>query len=390
MHILFITSNYPTPQEPNRGTFVRQLVREISSQGIKCSVICPVSSRRMKKNLPTKLVDNYKKNNPIEILYPRFISYSNKNILKYNSYRLTINSFNRSVTKALQLLNSLPTIVYGHFLYPAGYASARIGKKLGIPSFVAVGESSTKIKSNVEKTIGVEKTMKHFESIDGIISVSSQNTMYCRNIIGIPNDKIKEFPNGIDNELFRPRNKKEMRIKHSLPVNETIVAFTGLFIERKGPHRLLQAIQNIEGVRVMFIGKGPIQLVDEKIVFQGVLEHDEVPEYLSAADMFVLPTLAEGSCNAIIEAMGCGLPVISSDGEFNDDILNSKVSIRVNHLKIDEIIEAINILQNNKERKEKIDSEAYIHSKNFNINTRANNILNWIQKVKTRYEDSKK
>src|SRR5699024_3343356 len=137
------------------------------------------------------------------------------------------------------------------------------------------------------------------------------------------------------------------------------------------------------------IGKGPIQLVDEKIVFQGVLEHDEVPEYLSAADMIVLPTLAEGSCDAIIEAKGCGLPVISSDGEFNDDILYSKVSIREKPLKIDEIREENNILHKNKERKEKMGSEAYIHSKNFNINTRANNILNWIQKVKTRYEDSK-
>jgi glycosyltransferase involved in cell wall biosynthesis len=35
--------------------------------------------------------------------------------------------------------------------------------------------------------------------------------------------------------------------------------------------------------------------------------------FLNASDVFILPTLAEGSCNAILEALACGIPVVSSD-----------------------------------------------------------------------------
>lgn len=388
VHILFITSNYPTPDEPNRGTFVRQLVRKISEKGIKCSVICPVSTKRSSSNLPANLTDNYIKENPINILYPRFFSISNKSIMKFNTFRITIRNFNKSVLNALSLLDSIPTIVYGHFLYPSGYSSAIVGQKLGIPSFVAVGESGTTIINNVEKNIGLKKTIKHFNYIDGVISVSKQNSAYCSETLKINKDKIKELPNGIDNTLFVPHDKKEMRLKHGLPLNKTIIAFTGQFIERKGPDRLLKAIKDIEGITVIFIGKGPIQLKDKQIKFKGVLEHEKVPEYLSASDMFVLPTLAEGSCNAIIEAMGCGIPIISSKGEFNDNILNDTVAIRVDPMNIKEIRDAIVLLNDNKEKRKKMGEAAFEHSKGFGITKRADKILEWIQEIEKRYIES--
>ena len=63
--------------------------------------------------------------------------------------------------------------------------------------------------------------------------------------------------------------------------------------------------------------------------------------YLNAADFFILPTLAEGCCNAIIEAIACGLPVISSDLPFNRDILDESNSILVDPTDITSIQEAI-------------------------------------------------
>ncbi len=66
-----------------------------------------------------------------------------------------------------------------------------------------------------------------------------------------------------------------------------------------------------------------------------------IPNYICASDVFVLPTTAEGCCNAIIEAMGCGLPIVSSDRAFNYDILNEENSILVDPESVDEIDNAI-------------------------------------------------
>lgn len=66
--------------------------------------------------------------------------------------------------------------------------------------------------------------------------------------------------------------------------------------------------------------------------------------YLNAADFFVLPTLAEGCCNAIIEALACGLPVISSNLPFNDDILDENNSIKINPMDIQALRESMTML----------------------------------------------
>ena len=79
----------------------------------------------------------------------------------------------------------------------------------------------------------------------------------------------------------------------------------------------------------------------EGILFKGKLPHEEIPLYLNTADVFVLPSLAEGCSNSIVEAMACGLPVISSDLSFNYDILNADNSILVNPNDVGEISAAI-------------------------------------------------
>src|SRR5690606_11951590 len=130
----------------------------------------------------------------------------------------------------------------------------------------------------------------------------------------------------------------------------------GRFVEVKGANRLSNAIEMVGSDKIssIFIGKGDLKPTCEGILYQGTLQYNKIPEYLSAADIFVLPTLAEGCCNAIIEAMACGLPIVSSNRPFNDDILNSTCSIRINPNKEDEIASAIQTLYENKDLRNKL------------------------------------
>ena len=93
----------------------------------------------------------------------------------------------------------------------------------------------------------------------------------------------------------------------------------------------------------------------------------------------MLPTLAEGCCNAIIEAMACGLPIISSDLQFNDDILNEKNSIRIDSNNIDQIADAIRYLKDNPKVRETMSAASLEKAKELDIKNRAKKIIQFIR-----------
>ena len=109
------------------------------------------------------------------------------------------------------------------------------------------------------------------------------------------------------------------------------------------------------------------------------MEHDSIPVLLNAADVFVLPTLAEGCCNAIIEAMACGLPVISSDLPFNHDILNITNSILIDPMNINEIRDAIIKVKNDAELRERLSQGAMETAKKLTIEARTDHILAFLE-----------
>ena len=115
------------------------------------------------------------------------------------------------------------------------------------------------------------------------------------------------------------------------------------------------------------------------IIHCGTVMHDLLPEYLSAADVFVLPTQNEGCCNAIIEALACGLPVISSNLPFNWDVLDESNSIMVDPNKVDEIAGAIRRLKDEDYLRIKLSKGALEKAESLTLDQRVNRIMNFIK-----------
>ena len=114
------------------------------------------------------------------------------------------------------------------------------------------------------------------------------------------------------------------------------------------------------------------------IIHKGEVEHDLLPLYLNCADVFVMPTQKEGCCNAIVEALAMGLPVISSDGAFNDDILDENNSIRINPNDIDAIAEAIKKLKEDNILRNKMVEYTLSRHTEYSIEGRAKRIIDFI------------
>ena len=82
-----------------------------------------------------------------------------------------------------------------------------------------------------------------------------------------PANKIQVFPNGVDLNRFFPRDKHKMRTKFKLSRKDFIVSFVGHFDARKGPLRVLEAIEGLEGVSGVFVGSGLQKPIGPKVSF---------------------------------------------------------------------------------------------------------------------------
>ncbi len=377
MKISFITNKYPNKVEPNAIVFLKELVTEMADQGILCQVICPVPINLNKSylKLPKKIIEPTRKSQ-VEVIFPRYIGFGQKNIGFFNPSKITTFFFRKSVEKIIKRDTRKPDAIYSHFVTPAGITAAKIGKKYGIPSYMAYGEATLATINHY----GKKAVKKELKSLAGVIAVSTQNKNMIKNYY--PEEKIRTIPNAIDDKKYYPRDKKESRKKFGFKEDDFIVSFVGSFDERKGIDRLSKAIESLGGqVKLAAAGKGKLKPNTKYCIWNKPVNHDDLPYFYSASDIFVLPTRNEGCCNAIIEAMACGLPIITSDRDFNKDILNKKNAMLINPDNIDEITHSINTLCSDKKNLIKLIGASKKSSANLTIKTRAMQIINYIKET---------
>ena len=376
--ICFILDWYPT--KTNNGcVFAKHLICAIADKGFDCVVIAPRIKNANTEKVVYKRVEKTVNGNEIRIFTPTYLHLTSRK----QTIKMSMNNHYKAVMKTIKKNNLKPDVVYGHFIYQCGLTAARVGKKLGIPSYCACGENSTRFEpGNQPYTTGFNFAgwKSILETLTGIVSVSSNNKNLVLENNYVPETmKIGIFPNGVDENKFVIMDKKKARKTLGFPDNAFIIAFTGAFSERKGVGELNAALKNCDNVYSVFLGNGPLEPDCKNILFKGSVSNDMVPTYLNAADVFVLPTKGEGCCNAIVEALACGLPVISSNLPFNDDVLNETNSIRVDVNSVEEIEHAIKLLKTDSSLKEKLRSGAIASATKLSIKTRAENILRFME-----------
>lgn len=149
---------------------------------------------------------------------------------------------------------------------------------------------------------------------------------------GVPLNRIHLIPNGVDTSRFTPvdsQQKSFLREKLNLPGNATIAIYTGRLVSYKGLPLLLKVWDAIrckhEHAILLLVGTGGLDIhncetelreyvtsasLEKYVRFLGAVQN--VPQYLQAADLFVFPTENDAFPSSLIEAMSCGLPVVTT------------------------------------------------------------------------------
>jgi len=145
-----------------------------------------------------------------------------------------------------------------------------------------------------------------------LILVGSDFVRGSLDAVGIDSSKAVVLPYGADVELFKPKET------HT-PKNCVTIAFAGQIGLRKGVRYMLDAVAGLQGAkcRVLLIGKVTddcewLKRYANHFLHVPFVPREKLAECLQEADLFVYPSLSEGSALAIYEALACGLPVITT------------------------------------------------------------------------------
>lgn len=377
MHICVVVPDYPTSKTID-FVFVDQLCRAMAFKGVTVSVVAPQTlTKCLVRHIPVakgkeKIYvtdDKY-----FTLIRPKYWSVGNvKGLLKDHNRK----AYRKAVKRGFRRIDGKVDVIYGHF-WGSVSAAMPIAQQYHLPLIASSGEEFIDKNrfGNSEERI-TELRVR----INGSIHVSTNNQNECLGAGVTTEEKSIVIPNAIDNTLFYPRDKKECRRRLGVNDEDFLVGYVGQFTPRKGTLRLNDALKRLcdKNIKAFFLGKGPDVPDYDGIIHCGTVMHDLLPEYLSAADVFVLPTQNEGCCNAIIEALACGLPVISSNLPFNWDVLEESNSIMVDPNKVDEIAGAIRRLKDDNFLRIKLSKGALEKAENLTLDQRVNRIMNFIK-----------
>ncbi len=159
-----------------------------------------------------------------------------------------------------------------------------------------------------------------------IFGAPEKITLYGRSLMpfarmaGIKMAKVDVIPTGID--VKKPGDGSAIRREFGIK-DEKVVLYVGLLVPRKGVETLIEVIAKLKGenIKVLLVGDGPMRKeyeviakkkgITSKLIFTGFRK--DVFDFYAAADVFFFPSRGEGLPGVLMEAMCCGLSVVTSN-----------------------------------------------------------------------------
>ena len=188
---LLAVGRYASDARPSHQPFVRALLMELAAQGVEVTVVAPEPlAGLLKRSSGHRLAPVTEMRDGIPIHRPRYLGYSAVRLpLLGSTRRLSDRAYRRAALRAALGLGQRFDLCYGHFLYPHGAAALAIGRRLGIPAIVSLGESSF---ARYEAGYDTETISRLLRRFDGVIANSPELSERCTGIHGVPASAVRQ------------------------------------------------------------------------------------------------------------------------------------------------------------------------------------------------------
>ena len=171
--------------------------------------------------------------------------------------------------------------------------------------------------------------------VDAIVAPSDDVRAYLTDEVGIAAGRIRVIRNGVDTDRFRPvADRAALRARLGIEPDAEVVVALGRMKESKNLPVLVAALERLSRKRprlsLVLVGDGEDRVRVERTARElGVAKRmrltgmrDDVEHWLAAADVLAHTSRSEGSSNAILQGMACGLPVVATDLGANAEIVD--------------------------------------------------------------------
>ena len=326
---LIFTNLFPYFNDTQGGSFITNRLMIFKSLNIDFNVYAIIPDdtyfvKLLKKYSGKKIFDNTKNNFELNGINYNYIKIHRNllNVIKERTIREKIFlQYSNHILKILydQIKNQNYNLIIAHGMYdpPAGLIAKIFSEKLNIPYIVNCQGSDINYKMQLSPELYIDV----FENAAKVVFVSNAILERAKDY-GYSGNNAIVSPNGVDLDNFKLLDKN--KIKLELGLKNKVVGFVGNLLPVKRADKLPEIFYEInkqKEVDFLVVGDGPLkkeieQRCKEKnlnVLFTGKIPHDEIPRYMNAMDVMILPSRNEGFGAVVIEAQSCGVPVVGSD-----------------------------------------------------------------------------
>jgi teichuronic acid biosynthesis glycosyltransferase TuaC len=335
INLVVFSALFPSAARPGAGLFIRERMFRVA-QHRPLAVVSP-QPWFPGQSLLRLLRPGYRPQAPaleiqqgIRVYHPRYLSVPGL-LRQFDGWSMAL----ASVGLMRKLKRQGAQLIDAHFTYPDGEAATRLGRWLGLPATITLRGTEVPHSRNPVLRPRLSRTLK---SAARVFTVSDSLRRLAIEL-GAVVEKTEVVGNGIDTERFQPVARAAARARFGLPDRAKVLISVGGLVERKGMHRVIEVLPALlthhPDLHYLIVGGASpegdnrteltaqvarLGLAD-RVHFLGALPSDELKWPLSASDVFVLATRNEGWANVFLEAMACGLPVISTDVGGNAEVV---------------------------------------------------------------------
>ena len=335
-NLLVLSVLFPSSVQPTAGLFIRERMFRVGRR-IPIRVVSPQpwfplqGLIRLFKPEYRPVLPREELQQGFKVYYPRFFSLPGL-LRQLDGFFIALACYR--LAKRLHHEEGV-NLIDAHFAYPDGYAATLLGKWLKLPVTITLRGSEVPLSKDRARLVRMQQAVMR---ADQIFSVSESLRRHMAGL-GADAGKIEVVGNGVDTDKFFPVDRATARSELGIPEIAKVMITVGGLVERKGFHRVIELMPilqkrfpnlmylvvggaSAEGDWTERLKKQVVELgLEESVRFLGVLSPEELHKPLSAADLFVLSTRNEGWANVFLEAMACGLPVVTTDVGGNREVV---------------------------------------------------------------------